>query len=186
MRFNWYSIPFFYHNYQVFLFIFIVICYFVFLYLTKNKNFSKIQHFSFGLSFIYLFFLVNLSFSPIIEIWPTTTTYINFLPFQSSNYQSNFIIWHLLLLVPAWFLLPVFIKNKKNVILTGLWIAIWIEILQFIFIGVLWFIGLTIWKTVTTDEMIVNFVWFMIWFLCFLIFAYLLKVLWIKTKELTI
>ena len=186
MRFNWYSIPFFYHNYQVFLFIFIVICYFVFLYLTKNKNFSKIQHFSFGLSFIYLFLLVNLSFSPIIEIWPTTTTYINFLPFQSSNYQSNFIIWHFLLLIPAWFLLPVFIKNKKNVILTGLWIAIWIEILQFIFIGVLWLIGLTIWKTVTTDEMMINFVWFMIWFLCFLIFAYLLKVLWIKTKELTI
>lgn len=186
MRFNWYSIPFFYHNYQLFLFIFIVICYFVFLYLTKNKNFSKIQHFSFGLSFIYLFLLVNLSFSPIIEIWPTTTTYINFLPFQSSNYQSNFIIWHLLLLVPAWFLLPIFIKSKKNVILTGLWIAIWIEVLQFIFIGVLWLIGLTIWKTVTTDEMIVNFVWFMIWFLCFLIFAYLLKVLWIKTEELTI
>ena len=186
MSFNWYSIPFFYHNYQVFLFIFIVICYFVFLYLTKNKNFSKIQHFSFGLSFIYLFLLVNLSFSPIIEIWLTTTTYINFLPFQSSNYQSNFIIWHWLLLVPAWFLLPIFIKSKKNVILTGLWIAIWIEILQFIFIGVLWLIGLTIWKTVTTDEMIVNFAWFMIWFLCFLIFAYLLKVLWIKTKELTI
>ena len=186
MHFNWYSIPFFYHNYQLFLFIFIVICYFVFLYLTKNKNFSKIQHFSFGLSFIYLFLLVNLSFSPIIEIWPTTTTYINFLPFQSSNYQSNFIIWHLLLLVPAWFLLLIFIKSKKNVILTGLWIAIWIEILQLIFIKLLWLIDLTIWKTVTTDEMIVNFVWFMIWFLCFLVFAYLLKVLWIKTKELTI
>ncbi|MBB1564737.1 VanZ family protein [Candidatus Gracilibacteria bacterium] len=127
-----------------------------------------------------------MSFSPIIEIWPTTTTYINFLPFQSSNYQSNFIIGHFLLLIPAGFLLPVFIKNKKNVILTGLGIAIGIEILQFIFIGVLGLIGLTIGKTVTTDEMMINFVGFMIGFLCFLIFAYLLKVLGIKTKELTI
>ncbi|ATU05502.1 hypothetical protein BKN14_03565 [Candidatus Gracilibacteria bacterium HOT-871] len=153
--------------------------------MTKNKNFSKIQHFSFGLSFIYLFFLVNLSFSPIIEIWPTTTTYINFLPFQGLNYQSDFIIGHFLLLIPAGFLLPVFIKNKKNVILTGLGIAIGIEILQLIFIKLLGLIDLTIGKTVTTDEMMINFVGFMIGFLCFLIFAYLLKVLGIKTKELT-
>lgn len=148
----------------------------MFLYLTKNKNFSKIQHFSFGLSFIYLFFLVNLSFSPIKRIFPTTTTYINFLPFQGLNYQSDFIIWHFLLLIPAWFLLPVFIKNKKNVILTGLWIAIWIEILQFIFIGVLWLIGLTIWKTVTTDEMMINFVWFMIWFFFFFLIMFSIRV----------
>ena len=186
MRFNDYSIPIFYYDYQVKFLVFALICYFVFLYLTRNKNFSKTQHFFFALSFIYLLFLVILSFSPIKRIFPTTTTYINFLPFQGLNYQSDFIIWHFLLLIPAWFLLPVFIKNKKIVILTGLWVAIWIEILQFIFIGVLWLIGLTIWKTVTTDEMIVNFVWFMIWFLCFLIFAYLLKVLWIKIKELTI
>lgn len=169
-----YWMPIFYHDQQKYFLVFILILYILFLIFTfyKNKKIWFLKHIIIFISFIYSFFLINLSFLPILDL-PEKLTFvekINFLPFSWFESQYlEFRFLHFFVLLPAWFLINFFIKNiKKNIFIWFLF-SIILEFLQLILIYFWDIFSFKIRKIFNIDDIFINFLWFIFWIILFII-----------------
>ena len=162
---------------QVLLLIIIVWLYIWFLYFSRDKKISKTKHFFAFISFVYVFFLLNFSFLPMYPETPREGTFwpmINLVPF--STFSGDKQIWlSMILLVPAWFLLPYFLNNFKKTLVWWLVLCVSIELLQLVFYYISIYVGKWIFRPFSIDDIILRICWFMIWLLLFKRFEKLLK-----------
>lgn len=160
---------------QYFLLFTLIILYILFLLFTRNKKISKITDFFVLVSFVYIFFLINLSFFPFHQVsqW-NFSEHINLIPFSALGEGKRF-LFSIILLIPAWFLLPYFLKNIKKSLIFWVSLCVIIEFLQLLVL----FISSEIWfgsnRPFSIDDIFLRIVWFLIWLLIFVIWRKLLK-----------
>lgn len=176
----YFKIPQYLLIYYLLFFIFwIIIFFYIIKEYKKDKNLAKIF---FKTTFIiYSFWVIYVCF--LTPGFIKREISIQLVPFSSIyeiwNYSVHYTVvlkqiwWNLILLFPAWFLFPIIsekIFNFKKAFFYGLAISFSIEFIQ-LFLALTWIN----YKIFDIDDIILNTVWFTLWFFSYKIFEKIKK-----------
>lgn len=169
MRFLDYYFPILSTTEQYILFFVIISLYIIYINFFQKKEKWILEKIFIFLSFVYIFFLINLSFFPFHSVRWNLLDYINLIPFSTFTDDKRYIL-SFLIIFPAWFLISYFSKKNWKNIIFWFFLAIIIELLQLLIL----YISLknNFWsnRPFTVDDIIIRIFWFLFWIILYKIF----------------